>query len=227
MDNEQFDDLRLKILVVPGQSTWPIGYVHWDRLHGCADLMRDAVGKAWREIDQVERDPDLSTEGQKRKAQKIALQAIADLEADKSLLTTRDACDQIMAKWRGMAGAVLKAPTNIHEATIHAQIRDRVAQMKTGRLGFIEKHGDDPVVASALLLAPSFLSNLSPTEVTAVRAKVETRVDPKIREAQEQVMRALREVEDSWPKVLKRIAERGGLTQDARTGAWTASQATA
>jgi hypothetical protein len=34
-------------------------------------------------------------------------------------------------------------------ATVHAQIRDRLAAMKTGRTGFLEKNAADPAVATA------------------------------------------------------------------------------
>jgi hypothetical protein len=50
----------------------------------------------------------------------------------------------------------LKPASNIAEATVHAQIRDRLAAMKDGRMGFLEKNATDPVVAAALLTARRF-----------------------------------------------------------------------
>jgi hypothetical protein len=48
--------------------------------------------------------------------------------------------------------------------------------VKGSKLGFLEKYGTDPVVASAILWAPGFLSGLTETEVTFVKQKVEQHV---------------------------------------------------
>ena len=75
---------------------------------------------------------------------------------------------------------MVKPASNIAEATVHAQIRDRIAAMHEGRMGFLEKNAVDPVVGSAILTAPSFLSGLSDAELALVKHKVEQHVSPEI-----------------------------------------------
>ena len=56
----------------------------------------------------------------------------------------------MMERWSEKVGLVVKPASNIAEATIHAQIRDRLAALKSGRINFLEKNAADPVIASAI-----------------------------------------------------------------------------
>ena len=85
-----------------------------------------------------------------------------------------------MDQWNAKVGLAVKPPSNIAEATVHAQIRDRLAAMEDGRMGFLEKNATDPVVAAALLTAPPFLSGLSDAELALVKHKVEQHVAPEL-----------------------------------------------
>lgn len=53
------------------------------------------------------------------------------------------------------------------------------------------------------------------------KAKVEPHLDPAIVEAGKQAAKALSDVDAGWARVIKEIANKGGLTKDA-SGAWGA-----
>ena len=55
--------------------------------------------------------------------------------------------------------------------------------MKAGKLDFLAMHSTDPVIASAILTAPHFLSRLTDEETTFVKRKVEEHLAPEIVEA--------------------------------------------
>ena len=83
---------------------------------------------------------------------------------------------------------------------------------KEDRLVFLQKHGSDPLVASALLCAPSFLSDLTDAEAAMVRTKVEKSVIPaEVAEARVATEKALRSAERGWARAIEVIAQRGGL----------------
>jgi hypothetical protein len=82
-------------------------------------------------------------------------------------------------------------------------------------------------VLSALLSAPSFLSGLSDAEVLAAKAKAESFMPKEVAEAKAATVRAMAETEKGWSKAISLIGEKADLVKDARTGAWTAPQATA
>jgi hypothetical protein len=72
---------------------------------------------------------------------------------------------------------------------------------------FLEQHGADPTLASAVLSAPAFLSGLTEGELAFVRSKVEQRaLPPEVVAAKVDVAKALREVEVGWERAKARIA---------------------
>jgi hypothetical protein len=121
--------------------------------------------------------------------------------------------------WDEKVGLTIKAPSNIHEATVHAQIRDRLAAMKTGRLGFLEKYAEDPIVVSAILTAPVFLSGLSEPELALVHQRVEQHLGPEIVSAKAATLKALEQAEGGWETAMRKVAERAGLTKTS-DGTW-------
>jgi hypothetical protein len=220
MDDKAFDELKLRATIVPQQVRWPAAeYVHWQKLHAVADEARERVSKAYSLMDDIDRNADLSRDGKERQRFKAAVQAIADFEASKTLARAREAVTRVIEQWNAKVGLTVKAASNINEATIHAQIRDRVAAMKSGRMGFLEKNAVDPVVASAILTAPAFLSGLSDVEFAVVKQKVEQHVSPEIAEARAATLKAMKEAEQGWQKAINKIGERAGLTRGA-DGTW-------
>jgi hypothetical protein len=108
------------------------------------------------------------------------------------------------------------APEDIATATLHAQVRRHIADMKNDepahRLSFIDKHYDD--VIDAVLTAPPFLSGLNDAEYNAVRQKFEKRVlGEEVSEAKAAAEKALQGAEKGWQRAIKVIAERGGIEE--------------
>lgn len=95
---------------------------------------------------------------------------------ERERITFRQAAEKFLAVHES------KPASNIAEATVHAQIRDRLAALEKDRMAFLEKNAGDPVVASAILTAPSFLSGLNDGELAPVKHKVERHISPEIAE---------------------------------------------
>jgi hypothetical protein len=64
-----------------------------------ADEARERVSKACAQMDEIDRNPDLSREGMERQRRKAAAQAIADFEASKTLVRAREAVESAVAKY--------------------------------------------------------------------------------------------------------------------------------
>ena len=78
---------------------WPAPeYVHWQRLHEAANEARERVSKAYMQMDEIDRNADLSRDGKYRQRSKTAAQAIADFEASKTLARAREAVELAVAK---------------------------------------------------------------------------------------------------------------------------------
>ena len=61
MDDKSFEDLKLRMTIVPGQARWPAPEsLHWQRLHEVVDEARERVSKAYALMDEIDRNADLS-----------------------------------------------------------------------------------------------------------------------------------------------------------------------
>ena len=99
MNDKEFSELQLRMTIVPQQVRWPApDYVHWQRLHAVADEARERVSKAYVQMDEIDRDADLSPDGKYRPRSKTAAQAIADFEASRTLARAREAVELAVAK---------------------------------------------------------------------------------------------------------------------------------
>ena len=99
MNDKEFFELQLRMMIVPHQVGWPAPeYVHWQRLHAVANEARERVSKAYAQMDEIDRDADLSRDGKYRQRSKTAAQAIADFEASKTLARARETVELAMAK---------------------------------------------------------------------------------------------------------------------------------
>ena len=48
MKDEEYNDLKLRMTIVPGQARWPAPeHLHWQRLHEVVDEARERVSKAY------------------------------------------------------------------------------------------------------------------------------------------------------------------------------------
>jgi hypothetical protein len=72
--------------------------VHWQRLHEAVNEARERVSKAYVQMDEIDRNADLSRDGKYRQRCKSAAQAIADFEASKTLARARQAVELAVAK---------------------------------------------------------------------------------------------------------------------------------
>ena len=99
MNDKEFSELELRMQIVPQQARWPAPeYVHWQRLHAVADEARERVSKAYMQMDEIDRNADLSPDGKYRQRSKTAAQAIADFEESKTMARARDAVELVVAK---------------------------------------------------------------------------------------------------------------------------------
>jgi lipopolysaccharide biosynthesis regulator YciM len=99
MNDKEFSELQLRMMIVPQQARWPAPeYLHWQRLHGAANEARERVRKAYVQMDEIDRNVDLSPDGKYRQRSKTAAQAIADFEASKTLARARETVELAVAK---------------------------------------------------------------------------------------------------------------------------------
>ena len=99
MNDKEFSELHLRATIVPRQVRWPAPeYLHWQRLHEAANEARERVSKAYVQMDEIDRNADLSRDGKYRQCSKTAAQAIAGFEASKTLARAREAVELAVAK---------------------------------------------------------------------------------------------------------------------------------
>jgi hypothetical protein len=101
MSDKEFAELELRATICPGQCEWPKPeYVHWQKLHEAANEARARVSKAYTQMDEIDRNADLSREGKERQRGKAAAQAIAKFEVSKTLTCAREAVRYAVEKWK-------------------------------------------------------------------------------------------------------------------------------
>jgi hypothetical protein len=99
MNDKEFSELKLRMAIVPQQARWPAPeFVHWQRLHAVADEARERVSKACAQMDEIDRNPDLSREEKERERRKAWAEAIAAFEASRTLACARQAVEVAVGK---------------------------------------------------------------------------------------------------------------------------------
>ena len=99
MSDKAFAELELRATICPGQCEWPKPeYIHWQKLHEAANEARERVKKVYMQMDEIDRNGDLSPDGKYRYRSKTAAQAIADFEVSKTLERARQAVELAVAK---------------------------------------------------------------------------------------------------------------------------------
>jgi chorismate mutase len=223
MDDKTFSDLTIKAMICPKQASWPAPeHSHWQRLHEAADTARQSVSTAYSLMATIDADASLSKEGRAQHRQTIAKQALAEIEKSKALIKARDAVGVCQQQWAKKVGESIKPASDIHTATVAAQIRDRIAAMQgSARMGWLEKHSSDPTIASAILTAPLVLSGLTDVELALVKAKAErAALSPEVAEAKDAAEKALDQAERGWRQAINAIGARAGLSKGA-DGTWS------
>jgi hypothetical protein len=101
MSDKEFAELELRATICPGQCQWPKTQDgHWQKLHAAAHEARGRVSKAYTQMDEIDRDTDLSRDSKYRERSKIAAQAIAAFEASKTLARACEAVEFVVAKYK-------------------------------------------------------------------------------------------------------------------------------
>ena len=193
MKDSDYNELKLKVTICPEQVRWPTQFTHWERLHRVVNEARERVGKAYAPMDEVDANSDLTAEGKSKERAKLAERAAADFGKSSALSDAQTAVSQMQQRWAAKIDEVIKPAEDHVTAVMYAQIRDRISALdEKSRLGFIDKHIDDPAVVSAVLSAPEFLSGCSPVEFAVVKQKLAKRVlSPEVAEAKDSAEKAL------------------------------------
>ena len=99
MNDKEFFELHLRATIVPQQVRWPVPeHLHWQRLHAAATEARERVRRAYRQMDEIDHNADLSPDDRYRQRSKAAAKAIADFEESKTLARAREAVELVVAK---------------------------------------------------------------------------------------------------------------------------------
>lgn len=114
MSDREFSELQLRVQICPAQCKWPKPDVtfsivgdkpnamgmHWQRLHEAANEARARVSKAYMQMDEIDRNINLSRDGKNRERSNIAAQAVADFKASKALARARETVELAVAKYK-------------------------------------------------------------------------------------------------------------------------------
>ena len=120
MNDREFSELQLRMMIVPQQVRWPAPeYLHWQRLHEVANEARARVSKAYMQMDEIDRNVDLPRDDKHREHSKAADEAIADFEASKMLARAREVVELAVAK-RNCEGHVSPVIAQDSEAALKA-----------------------------------------------------------------------------------------------------------
>ena len=99
MDDKSFDELKLRMTIVPEQARWPAPeHSHWQHLHQVVDEARERVSQAYAQMDEIDRNADLSRDGKESQRRKTAARAVADFEASRTLARAHEAVESAVAK---------------------------------------------------------------------------------------------------------------------------------
>ena len=198
MTDQEFCEHHLRSAICPNLERWPTDTTHWAALVRAGGEMRAIVSKGLKEIAAVDADKLLSAEGKRTRKADIGARALDQLTEPGSVAKAREAVEAQMRRWAAKVSTHIKPAEDHVTAVLHAQCREKIASLKENRLTFLKKHASDPVIASALLEAPAFLSGLSDGELAMVRDVVERAfLSAEIVEAKGKVADALLETERS------------------------------
>jgi hypothetical protein len=100
MNDKEFFELQLLTMIVPHQARWPAPeLLHWQKLHAVASEARERVSRAYMQMDEIDRNSELSREGKGHQRREIAAQALAELEASRTLIRAREAV-RYVTEWQ-------------------------------------------------------------------------------------------------------------------------------
>ena len=133
MNDQEFEQLSIAASICPSSDSWTGEHAHWQRLRACASEAQQRVSKAYRQMDEIDLNADLSRDDKYRQLSKSADEEIADFEASKTLARAREAVKLAVAKNDSPDGAgMLKAMKEAEQGWQRAidKIAERAAQTK-------------------------------------------------------------------------------------------------
>ena len=80
MSDKEFAQLELRATICPDQGRWPAAELpHWQRLHQAANEARARVSDANMQMDEIDRDANLSSDDKQHQRSEVAAHAFAEL----------------------------------------------------------------------------------------------------------------------------------------------------
>jgi hypothetical protein len=216
--DKEFAELQLKA-ICPNADQWPTEFLHQKALVAAANEARAFVRDAFTKLDQIDANRDLTPEAKKLQRAKLATEILVKMQASQTPSRVREAVEDVIQKWQQKIDANLKPATDAQQVSVYSQVRDRLYNMKGGRLSWLEGNMDDTLM-SAVLTAPAYLSGLTEAEYGFVRQQLERRAPPEIVDARTLTKEMLAEVERGWRAGMHKIGVRGGLHK-AVDGTWS------
>jgi len=144
-------------------------YTEFQRVTRLADDAANAVRAAAKAIQEANEDPRLSEDGKEEKRQAAIEGARKSLKLEDRLAGAQTALEELRARIRSRV--VEAVPETPAEVGLASDIRAHVKGLsEKERLAWVQKHSDDPKVASAIFSAPAFLSGLPEEFMEVARA---------------------------------------------------------
>ena len=159
-------------------SRWPDSpALQWAAMRQVIADCRDAVAGVGDVIDRTRADQDLTDGAKQRRISRAALDAIDRLDALPSMARAEREVAGFLTGQKERRPTRIVPPSTPHDAQVAAEIRAWIARQKSSMDAAL-KHATDPVVMSAVLTAPGFLSGLSDETTNMIRQAAEQAIDP-------------------------------------------------
>jgi hypothetical protein len=111
MDDKSFDELKLRMQIVPAADRWPDDlHHHWATLKSAALEARSRVAKVDEAVAAIDEDPTLSAQGKAERRRQVAEKALAEAEASQALDGARQSVDRMMQRWNAKLGEGIEPP---------------------------------------------------------------------------------------------------------------------
>lgn len=208
---KHFSETRLGL--IGAQSTrWPdrTHSLFWDAAHKVIETLIGMARAVDEEIDQIERNRDLSATGAAKAIGDVALRALDRLDELPELQTMHSRAAKDIEMFEKKKGDLPKA---IADPYVAAQIRERIAAQGKDALNFVVKHKADPAVVAAVAAAPAFLSGLTDEEKNIFLREAEGVLWPDAVARVKAIEGAVQHAEDTIKQVRAMIGQRGQLLE--------------
>ena len=151
-----------RIATIGAQSLrWPAHEtLQWQKMRDAVAAAQNAVRELDGKVMAIEADPDLNEAAKVRKAGEAAMAAIEALDSLPDYRTAARLVAEQIEKIEAKRTEMPKAPNNVGDAMLLAEIRAHVAKQDSP-LAFAHNHRHDPRVLAAVSNAPAFLSGMS------------------------------------------------------------------